>query len=1031
MVQKTTKEVALARKRVIVPAVLVAALALGLPSFAGQLTGTIRGKVVDKQGFRLPGAYVYVTSPALLGVRNFITSETGLYGFVDLPPGIYKVTVEMPGFKTVNVERVTLVAGGTATADVKLESSEIEEEITSREAVSALDKESIRHAVFLDKDLLTRLPLPRDFTSILGLIPGTVFVGDTPGYALSVSGAPVTGNTFAMDGMNVTDPLSGGTILRMDVDAIDEVVVEETGASLEHTPAQGAYINVINKSGGNSSEGRLLFAYTGSGLTQQLWSAQQLNEMRLAAPTIDRQNTDISMAVGGPALRDYGWYFMDVRYKYRSQATPFVKSVDPLGITNYPYLFQDKDLSALLKLTARVPQKYQATLEATLSGVNEPVYANDVAFNRPVSTTHDLDGQSLFMGKASLGYQINPITSVAIWASYATFRQPLLLNGGADVMAFYTDLGTNSTFGGGFSNDREARRRLTASATIMRLQDKAFGVSHEIVGGVEYNSLAADSSVWKVNDMVLDYLNGSPYLYGLAVSPLTGHTVGKGLVGFSILPGSDGGMDVRRQDHGIGGFVQDTMNFGRRVALSLGVRFDHWTAGFLSLTKGAVSNTIPASIADSEITPIYGFNPFLSIGIGAWDKAVTWNSLYPRAGLSIDVLGGGKTILKASYAMVPESLGLGYSKTLDPFPIDRVHDFIWYDENGDGQVSATDTFTAVPFNYNVYRSSYYEARVQPGLTAPTTNEWTAGVEQELARDFTFSLTCMFRSEHDVIADVMFDPATSQPWYNPAQSPEGWWVPFTTIVPAAGSYESTPVTAYFRSTTAPQPFDRIQNVPELSRRYRGLELAFRKRMSHNWQLFASAVWSSTTGTTGLLSPWSMGTSASPLTPNSFVNVPMSSRADQDRPLVFRLMGTVRFKWDIYLSWYLRAMSGAPWARSVTIIPPESWVTENQADGTPVSVLLEPLGSRRYPYYKNADLRLQKDFVKKGLTRLSVYVDVLNVLGDKYRILDQNDAGVWAPDAPGSSTGTRTVSSTFGQFISASGARTFAFSLSLGF
>jgi hypothetical protein len=203
------------------------------------------------------------------------------------------------------------------------------------------------------------------------------------------------------------------------------------------------------------------------------------------------------------------------------------------------------------------------------------------------------------------------------------------------------------------------------------------------------------------------------------------------------------------------------------------------------------------------------------------------------------------------------------------------------------------------------------------------------------------------------------------------------------------------------------------------------------MSGNWQFFGSVVWSRSTGTIGPASPWSFGLPASALTPNSFVNVDSASRTDFDRPLAVRAMGTVRFRWDIYLSLLYRLMSGAPWARVVTILPPAAWAEANQVATTPVTVYLESPGARRYRTYQTTDLRLEKEFKRAGRTRLSLYVDVFNLLGNKYQAIDGNDGGTWAPTGEGSSTGVRVLGMTYSQPIVVSGLRTIRFSLSLRF
>lgn len=1024
------KEIALARKTTTGIAVLVILLVLVQLAPAGVRSGTLRGKIVDPQGFPLTGAYVYVTSPSLLRVHNFITTESGRYGLLDLPPGTYKITVEMPGFKTATVEGVILAAGTAVTIDFKMEPTEIEEEKVSLPIPSVPDKGSARLAVVLDRDLLTRIPLPRDFSSVLGLVPGLVFENDVPSTYPSVHGAPLASNVFEEDGVNMTDPVSRTSLSPLNVDLIDQVVVETSALPADRGPGQGAYINVIRKSGANVPGGSLSLAFTTADMSKSLWSEDELSSLGATSPMTERSDVDMSWTQAGPVIQDVAWFFGNFRFRSKTQTSPFATWKDPLNVTHYPYNWRDTSLSGTFKLMTQVTPKIKGTIGLDFSSVRQPRYEADVARNRPEETTRTISSQPLFVAKAGLVYALDPKTIADVSLGYVNRRQSVLLNSATVDSPEYYDLQTGFFWGSGSYNDEEARKRLDARATIRRLADRALGAAHELAAGLDYESTTGKSSVWKADNLIMYYLNASPYAFGQTISPVSGNTVGTGHIGFSIVPAAAGSLVTTRELKRLGFFAQDTLNFGGRFVLSLGLRFDRSDTNFLSISKGSVGNAVALAVGADVIEPVYGFNPFKAGVVSAWDNVVTWNSLSPRFGLSIDLLGTGKTLLRGSFSRLPEELGLGYPVDLDPLPADRVHNFTWYDENGDGLVDENDSYVMFPENYNIYNFSSIKSRIDPTLKAPMTEEWTAGVDHELVPDITLSARYVSRSQRGIIADVMYDPDSQRTWYTVQGSPEGWWVPFTTTVPAAGDYPATNVTVYLRSTSAPAVADRIQHVPELSRAYRGLEFSLRKRMSHNWQLFASVVWSRSTGTAGAASLMSAGIPGPVLTPNSFVNVTSSSRSALDRPLVYRLMGTVRFKSDIYLSAYFRTASGSPWGRTVTITPPAGWAADHGADVTPVTVFLESPGSRRHSSWQTTDLRLEKEIIRRGRARWTIYLDILNVLGNKYKIVDYND-GFWYPDGEGASSGTHLLSSTYGQAVYLSGTRTGILSVRLGF
>ena len=102
-------------------ALLLLALLTAAPAFAqcggASSTGTIQGKVTDAQSAVLPGVTVTATSPSALGAQTTVTSETGVYRFPALPPGVYALSFELGGFNTLRREGIELTAGFTATVN--------------------------------------------------------------------------------------------------------------------------------------------------------------------------------------------------------------------------------------------------------------------------------------------------------------------------------------------------------------------------------------------------------------------------------------------------------------------------------------------------------------------------------------------------------------------------------------------------------------------------------------------------------------------------------------------------------------------------------------------------------------------------------------------------------------------------------------------------------------------------------------------------------------------------------------------------
>jgi hypothetical protein len=410
---------------------------------------------------------------------------------------------------------------------------------------------------------------------------------------------------------------------------------------------------------------------------------------------------------------------------------------------------------------------------------------------------------------------------------------------------------------------------------------------------------------------------------------------------------------------------------------------------------------------------------------------ITWNVFSPRLGFVFDVFGDGKSLFKVSYSRYKELAMLDYAVYLSPFGPASSHSFYWYDENMDETVDEDDTFISYPEDYRFYDPDISKSRIASETTSPSTNEITIGLHQEIFADLSVRLTYISKNKKDIYENVLYSPDLEKDWYTTEQDTDGLWIPFQTIIPEIDNYEDTPVKVYFPSSDAPLLFERFKNVPELNRKYRGFEIAIKKRMSHNWQLTGSATLGKTTGNIGLGYFASSGATMAANTPNSFVNIKEDARLDYDRPFILKLAGTYRFPFDIYLSFFYMYASGTPWARSYTIFPPSQDGTENTVSALPVTVFLENPGTRRTNAYENLNIRIEKEFALSRSKRIGLLFDVFNVLGKQLQTIDENDGGFWYPTEENSTEGIRIVNPNYQRVTSLLGARSFRLGLRLKF
>ena len=1016
---------------------LILSLSTGIASraFAQGQTGSIKGKITDKAGNPLPDTFIYVSSPAMLGIRTYLSSKTGAIRFPGLSPGIYKMMAEKPEFKTVNIEDIIVKVGQTVNLDITLEATLIEEEITSNIPSPTLDEESTKTSVNIDRDLLNNIPFARNLHEIINSAAGVTPYSVPNQKASSVHGSTVRANIYTLDGIIMNDPSGMHLLTNINFDIIEEVELETAAHPAQVRFTEGGYINVVAKSGGNRFRGDINLYYADEKLGSTLMSEEEISETGASPPPLDRYLGDFSFSLGGALLEDKIWFFTNARFISLSRTTDFIPWIDPQGNNHKGFSWQGNEKMGFFKLTSQFIPQLKVTGMFNYFERYRSASESPLSWNLSKEATQILDHEKNLTASGTLSYIFDQNTFGDLKAGYIEHSLPLRLDAKWRDNPQYFNEGTGHFWGSAGFNETQLKKRFQVGAYLTRFQEDFFG-DHEFKSGVEYEFASGEWTTWKTDNLLQHYFYGNPYYFdpnyfGQAVSPVTGNPVDKGKVSFSIAGKAEGGLSQNELSR-LSLFAQDSVSFGRRLTLFLGLRFDRSSTKLLSSQKGESGNPVSLKIGGELIEPLYGVNPYSTNIVPEWQNIVVWNALSPRFGLSFDILGNGKHLFKASFSRYTEYLMLDYLRALNPFYARRSHQFNWFDENMDGIVDVDDTYTLYPEDLRSYSEEDYKKRIAPDIKPPYTDEFTIGLHQELFKDFSIRINYIQKTKRNIIENVLYDPDSDKDWYTIAQDTQGWWIPFETIVPEVDDFPDTQVSAYYRSSNTPVLFYQVKNVPELKRKYQALEIAFQKRMLNNLQLIGSLVISKTTGNIGLNYDASSGFSRAADNPNFLlVNLPEDSSLDFDRPLVLKLMGTYKLPYDFFASCYYTYMSGTPLPRSVTVIPPASWVQDNNAYSEPATVLLEKPGTRRAEPYHNFDLRIEKEFGFGSSGKISIYVDILNALGKKYSFISKNDGGFWFPDAENTTQGTRVLSENYKKITSLSGTRMIRLGLNLRF
>ena len=293
---------------------------IGAPALAQVDRATVTGIVKDAEGGVLPGATVTVTNVATSVAIDQQTTETGSYLIVNLIPGIYRIDVELSGFKKTS-QTLTLEVGQRARADMVLEVGSFAESVEVSSAPPTLSTTQAALGQVISQTQVANLPLAiRNWDDLLALVAGVqqdryteqgggTSFGRTGG--INVHGARALQNNFLLDGVDnnsISENVQELTtqVSRPSVDAIQEFKVVTSPYSAEYGRSPGAAVSVSTKSGTNAFHGTA-YEY----FRNQSMDTIDFFSKRAGATKPDNRQNQPGANLGGPILKNRAFFFAD------------------------------------------------------------------------------------------------------------------------------------------------------------------------------------------------------------------------------------------------------------------------------------------------------------------------------------------------------------------------------------------------------------------------------------------------------------------------------------------------------------------------------------------------------------------------------------------------------------------------------------------------------------------------------------------------------------------------------------------------
>jgi hypothetical protein len=255
--------------------VALSLLVLGLAASSGQLLygqstfGSVLGNVMDVNRAVIPGVPVTLTNQNTNVTRKATTNEAGIFEFLDLVPGVYRLEANKEGFKTFVKGDIELTARQIIRINPVMELGTLTETVTVEATPGLIATETSTvsgtvqggEAFFLSPNSTTQRPW-----ALMRLDP--LVQNTNSSTRFTMAGAYYSQSEFQIDGISA--PLGSGrlaTSMVMSSEALQEVSIQAVNNKAEY--ASPGVFQQISKGGTNAWHGDVFWHFSSSALNAQ------------------------------------------------------------------------------------------------------------------------------------------------------------------------------------------------------------------------------------------------------------------------------------------------------------------------------------------------------------------------------------------------------------------------------------------------------------------------------------------------------------------------------------------------------------------------------------------------------------------------------------------------------------------------------------------------------------------------------------------------------------------------------------------
>jgi Carboxypeptidase regulatory-like domain len=307
--------------------------------YAQSTYGSIAGSVTDNSGAIVTDAQVTLTNLGTAEKRTQSSGSDGLFTFVNLFAGQYRIDVEKQGFKHFVRTAVTVEVQQSTRVDAALQVGEVSQVVEVTSETPLLETESASLGQVVEQRKADELPLNgRNIFNLIIISPAAVAQGGSGGSPVGQNpfswGNYQIGGSFANQGAEYLDgqPLNIGyinlPIIIPTQDSVGEFKVQYSNLGAEWGKFSGGVTNLSTKSGTNRWHGSGYEYFRNKVLNANEYFNKQAEladgQSNTAPPWTQNQ---YGFQLGGPVIKDKTFFYVSWEQYRQRTGSPFTTTV--------------------------------------------------------------------------------------------------------------------------------------------------------------------------------------------------------------------------------------------------------------------------------------------------------------------------------------------------------------------------------------------------------------------------------------------------------------------------------------------------------------------------------------------------------------------------------------------------------------------------------------------------------------------------------------------------------------------------------